>query len=91
MIDHDELVLTSEEPDPELPRPDRGDHRAAPGRRTCERRRLHRSLSAMGRRDLQAPADHARSCQPMAGPSTAIASVGDNRSTEKVLTTANPD
>ena len=33
MIDHDELVLAGERARPGVPRADRADHRAAPGRR----------------------------------------------------------
>ena len=61
MIDHDELVLASGEPDPAfLELTEQITERLQAGERgRC--RRLRQSLSAMGRRDSQAAADHARS------------------------------
>ena len=61
MIDHDELVQAADDADPAFLERDRSDHRAAPGRRRNRRPRLRQALPPVGRRNLQAAADHAAS------------------------------
>ena len=54
-------------------------------------RRLRQSLSAMGRRDSQAAADHATISSTMAGPSTATAGVDDTGSIPTMPSITNPE